>query len=344
MKEVNLYVKLPDKVARCLNCAHFCQISMGSRGICGVRENIDGRLFALNYGKIIACNIDPIEKKPFFHFFPRSKTLSIATVGCNLRCANCQNWDISQGYKSSKDLPAGGQEFPGRDTAPQEIIDLAKENKLPSLSYTYNEPTMFSEYALDVMKLAKEEGLKNVWVSNGFMSLESAKMVIPYLDANNIDIKGFSDEFYQKNCGARLQPVLDTAKLMKKMGVWIEITTLAIPTLSVSGEMFKGIAKFIYDNLGSETPWHISAFSGAISWKLNNIPDTQVETLETAYKIGKATGLKYVYTGNVQGLPTEDTFCPKCNALAIDRIGYKITRHDKKGRCPKCDAKLDIIE
>ncbi|KPJ55507.1 radical SAM protein, partial [Parcubacteria bacterium DG_74_2] len=211
------------------------------------------------------------------------------------------------------------------------------------ISYTYTEPTIFLEYALDTMKLAKKAGLKNNFVSNGFMTEESAKLVIPYLDANNIDLKSFSDEFYKSNCGGRLKPVLDTAKLMKKSGVWVEITTLVIPTLNDSEEMFKKIAKFIKEELGAETPWHVSQFSGAISWKLQRIPDTPVETLEKAWKIGKEAGLKYVYTGNVPGLPSEDTFCPKCGALAIDRTNYMIHRHDKNGKCPKCKANLDLI-
>jgi pyruvate formate lyase activating enzyme len=193
------------------------------------------------------------------------------------------------------------------------------------------------------MKLAKKAGLKNNFVSNGFMSKESAKLVIPYLDAINIDIKSFSEEFYKKICGARLRPVLDTAKLMKKYGVWTEITTLVIPTLSDSKEMFRDIAKFIREELGTETPWHISQFSGAISWKLQHLPETSVETLEMAYRIGKETGLKYVYTGNAPGLPSEDTFCPKCNALVIDRTGYVISRYDKQGKCSKCGENLNLI-
>ncbi len=337
MKEVYLYKKLSDQKVQCRACAHYCVISSRGRGICGVRENRESVLYALNYGKIVARNIDPIEKKPLFHFLPGSQSLSIATVGCNLKCANCQNWDISQGFK-------GKEEIPGEDLTPEEIVKMALKNKLPSISYTYTEPTIFLEYALDIMKLAKKAGLKNVWVSNGFMSKESAKLVIPHLDANNIDLKSFSDEFYQKNCGAKLQPILDTAKLMKKSGVWIEITTLAIPTLSDSKEIFKNIAKFIKEELGPETPWHISQFSGAISWKLQHLPDTLVETLEMAYKIGKEMGLKYVYTGNVPGLPSEDTFCPKCNALCIDRTNYIIHRHDKNGKCPKCGEDLSIIK
>lgn len=336
MKDAYLYKKLADKKVQCLNCAHYCVILPDKRGICGVRENRDGVLYALNYGKAIACHIDPIEKKPFFHFLPGSYSLSVATVGCNLKCANCQNFDISQGFKDAKEIP-------GEDISPEEIVKIALENNLPSISYTYVEPTIFLEYALDIMKLAKKAGLKNNFVSNGFMSEESAKLVIPYLDANNIDIKSFDDKFYKENCGGRLQPVLDTAKLMKKSGVWVEITTLAIPTLSDSEEMFRKIAKFIYEELGPETPWHISQFCGAISWKLQNIPDTPVETLEKAWEIGKETGLKYVYTGNAPGLPSEDTFCPKCKTVCIDRTNYIIHRHDKAGKCPKCGENLDLI-
>lgn len=321
---------------QCQNCAHYCAILPGKRGICAVRENRNGNLFALNYGKIIAANIDPVEKKPLFHFLPGSKTLSISAVGCNFRCGNCQNWDISQGFRDKTDIP-------GQKTSPQEIVNMATKNKLPSISYTYTEPTIFSEFALDTMKIAREKGLKNIWVSNGFMSEESAKMIIPYLDANNIDIKSFSEDFYQKNCSARLQPVLDTAKLMKKSGVWVEITTLIIPTLSDSEDMLKKIAKFINNELGSETPWHISAFSGAISWKLQDLPDTPVEKLEATYKIGKEAGLKYVYTGNAPGLPTEDTFCPNCGALMIDRTGYEISRHYKGGKCQKCGTGANLI-
>jgi len=336
MKEAYLYQKLKNQKVRCQTCAHYCQLAPVQRGLCGVRENIDGKLIALNYGKIAAINIDPIEKKPFFHFLPDSRSLSIATVGCNFFCKNCQNFDISQAPKPNK--PVTGEEF-----SPEQIVEIAVKNKLPSISYTYVEPTIFLEYALDIMKLAKKAGLKNNWVSNGFLSPESAKLVIPYLDAINIDIKGFSDEFYQSNCGAKLQPVLETSKLMKKSSVWVEITTLAIPTLSDSEEMFKQIAQFIFQELGPETPWHISQFCGAISWKLQHLPDTPVETLEKAWQIGKETGLKYVYTGNVPGLPSEDTYCPKCQTLCIDRTSYLIRRLDKNGQCPKCGENLDLI-
>ena len=337
MKEAYLYKKLPNQNVQCQNCAHYCVIKQGKRGICGVRENINGKLFALNYGKAIACNIDPIEKKPLFHFLPGTQSLSVATVGCNFRCANCQNWDISQGPKPNKPIL-------GEDLSPREIVKIAKENNLPSIAYTYTSPTIFSEYALDTMKLAKKQRIKNVWISNGFWSKELFEMISPFLDAANIDLKSFENEFYQKYCGGRVQPVLDTLKRIKKKKIWLEVTTLAIPTLSDSKEMFKDIADFIKNELGTETPWHISQFSGTISWKLQRLPDTPVKTLKMAYEIGKKAGLKYVYTGNVPGLKSENTYCPKCGSLAIERLGYTIKRFDKNGRCPKCNQEIDIIQ
>jgi len=340
LAEAYLYKKLTAKKVRCKNCAHYCNISPGKRGICGVRENIGGKLYALNYGKVIACHVDPVEKKPLFHFLPGSYSLSISTIGCNFSCLNCQNWDISQRFKENS--PAGG-EIPGENISPQEIIKLVIKKKLPSISYTYTEPAIFSEYALDIMKLAKKKGLRNNWITNGFWSKELFGLISPYLDSVNVDLKSFSDEFYVKNCRAKLQPVLDTMKLIKKAGIWLEITTLIIPTLSDSEKTFKDIAKFIKEELGPETPWHVSRFSGTISWKLQHIPETPVETMKAAYQIGKETGLKYVYTGNVAGLPSEDTFCPKCNSLCLDRTNYTIHRHDKAGKCPGCGTDLNLI-
>jgi len=336
MKETYLYKKLKDKQVQCQNCAHYCIIKQGGRGKCGVRENIDGKLFSLVYGRACAVHIDPIEKKPFFHFLPGTYSLSMATIGCNFACRNCQNYDISQGFKTAKEIP-------GQEILPQEIVNLALKSKLPSISYTYTEPTIFLEYALDTMKIAKKKGLKNNWVTNGFWSKEAFDLICPYLDAANVDLKSFSDRFYIKNCGGMLQSVLDNLKRLKEKGIWVEVTTLAIPTLSDSKTMFKNIAKFIRDELDPETPWHITQFSGAISWKLQRLPDTPVETLKTAYEIGKKIGLKYVYTGNVPGLPSEDTFCPQCGALAIDRTGYLVKRYDKNGKCSKCGEDLNLI-
>lgn len=336
MKEAYLYKTLVDKKVECRTCPHFCVLPPEGRGRCGVRKNIDGKLYALNYGKVVALNIDPIEKKPLYHFLPGTFSLSLATVGCNFRCLYCQNWEISQAFKGSKEIP--GEVLP-----PERIVEIALKNNLPSISYTYTEPTIFLEYALDTMKLAKRAGLKNIFVSDGFMSEEAARLVIPYLDANNIDVKGFSEEFYQKVCGGRLQPVLETAKLMKKSGVWVEITTLVLPTLNDNEETFEGIAKWIYENLGPETPWHVSQFCGSISWRLQHLPDTPVETLEKAIEIGKKVGLKYVYIGNIPGHKAENTYCPKCGTLAINRVNYFIHRYDKNGKCPKCGEDLNLI-
>lgn len=337
LKEAGLYQKLENNKVRCQNCPHYCVIAPGKRGICGGRENNKGKLYSLVYGKAAACHVDPIEKKPFFHFLPGSKTLSVATVGCNLRCLNCQNYDISQSPKPDKPIS-------GEDLTPEEIVKLVLENNLPSISYTYTEPTIFMEYALETAKLAKKAGLKNCWVSNGFMSEEALDLIAPYLDAANIDLKSFSEDFYEKVCGAKLQPILDALKGMKAAGIWTEIATLVIPTLNDDEKNFRNIAEFIKKELGAETPWHVSRFSGAISWKLKDLPDTPAETLEKAYRIGKEIGLKYVYIGNVLGSVSEDTFCPKCGTLGISRKNYIISRYDKDGRCPKCGEDLNIVE
>lgn len=336
MREALLYKNLKGKKVQCRNCAHYCVILPGKRGICGVRENRDGKLYSLVYGKAVAIHIDPIEKKPFFHFLPGSYSLSVATVGCPFSCEWCQNWDISQGPRLTGKIE-------GQDVSPEEIVKMAKQYKVPSISYTYTDPVAFSEYALDVMKLAKKEGLKNNWVTDGFWSKELFDLISPYLDAANVDLKGWSDEFYRKYCGGRLQPVLDTLIRMKKKKIWVEVTTLIIPTLNDDEKWLEGIAKFIKTELGPETPWHVTQFSGQISWQLQNLPDTPVETLEKAWRIGKEAGLKYVYTGNVPGLPSEDTFCSKCGALAIDRTNYIIHRYDEAGKCQKCKENLDLI-
>ena len=338
MKESYLYKKLENYRVQCQTCAHHCIIAPKKKGLCGVRENINGKLYAINYGKAVALNVDPIEKKPFFHFLPGTLSVSFATAGCNFRCANCQNWQISQGPKISKDFDGWGEEI-----SPEEIVKTTKDNKYPSIAYTYTEPTIFLEYALDTMKLAKKENIKNAWVTNGFMSAETLKLIAPYLDAANVDLKSFDNSFYQKYCGGQVEPVLENLKAIKKLGIWLEVTTLIVPTLSDDLKMLEKIARFICRELGSETPWHISAFSGLISWKLQHLPDTPVEKIHQAYDIGKKAGLKYVYAGNVPGNTAENTYCPKCGEMMIKRIGYQIERFDKKGKCGKCGEGLDII-
>jgi pyruvate formate lyase activating enzyme len=340
MKEAILYEKLEKKRVQCHVCNHHCTILPNKRGICGVRENQDGILYSLVYGRAISEAIDPIEKKPFFHFLPGSTALSIATVGCNFRCDNCQNWEISQASKLSgyTDLKISGENLP-----PTKVVADALDNNCASIAYTYTEPTIWLEYALDCMKLASQKNLKNVWVSNGYMSDKTVKKILPYLDAINIDLKFFDNINYQKNCGAKLEPILNNLKTFKKMGVWLEITTLSIPTLSDSQDMFTAIARFIKKELGAATPWHISSFSGQISYKLQDLPDTPQDTLGTAVAIARKEGLQNVYAGNAPGLNLENTYCPHCQTEVIARHGYLITRHDNKGRCPKCHKKLSLI-
>lgn len=340
MKECYLYKKLPQDKIQCQVCWHYCLIDDEKTGKCGIRKNEQGKLFLMTYGKPCSIAVDPIEKKPLFHFLPGTETLSIATVGCNFSCLNCQNYDISQAPKSrSLETTSETRTL----IPPQRIVELALERKTPSISYTYTEPTVFLEYALDIMKLAKKANLKNIWVSNGYFSPQTLKLILPHLDTCNIDLKGFTEEFYQKVCGAHLQPILENLKAIKKAGVWLEITTLAIPGLSDSKEMFEKIAEFIKNELSPETPWHISGFSGAISWKLKDTSNTPLSTLQIAHSIGKKTGLKYVYAGNMPGTESEDTFCPKCNAKMIERNGYFIKRFDKNGKCAKCGQGLNLI-
>ncbi len=330
-------------MVKCKTCSHGCAIASGKRGICGVRENIGGKLYYLPYARAVAANIDPIEKKPLFHFMPGTRSFSISTVGCNFRCGNCQNWNISQ-FGKEPDVTREMIEESGEKLPPEEVIRLAKENNCPSISYTYTEPTIFLEYALGTMKLARKAGLKNVWVSNGFMSRETMELISPYLDAINIDIKSMDGKFYRENCGARLEPVLENCRRIVENKIWLEATTLIIPTLSDDERILRKIAQFIKNELGDFVPWHVSAFSGAISWKLQHLPETPVEKIRRAYEIGKSTGLKHVYAGNAYNDDMENTFCPKCKKVAISRSGYNIDKFYKNGKCAKCRERIDIVE
>jgi pyruvate formate lyase activating enzyme len=333
LKEAMFYEKLEDELVNCDLCSHRCRkIADSKRGICGVRENRDGKLYSLVYGKAVARSIDPIEKKPLFNFLPGSRSYSIATVGCNFRCDNCQNYDISQ-------MPKERGIIVGHDVSPEEIVSAAKVNNCESIAYTYTEPTIFFEYAYDTAKLAKREGIKNVFVTNGYITSEALKKISPYLDAANIDLKSFKDNFYRKRCGARLKPVLDSIRLYKSLGIWIEITTLIIPTLNDSEEELRKIAEFISE-VGEDTPWHISQFYP--TYKLITLPRTPVATLRKSRKIGLEAGLKYVYEGNVPGENGENTYCPNCEKLLIHRFGYQIRENKiKNSTCTYCGAKID---
>ncbi|HBJ73985.1 MAG TPA: AmmeMemoRadiSam system radical SAM enzyme [Syntrophaceae bacterium] len=332
MREALLYEKLTDSRVQCALCAHRCKINAGRRGLCGVRENKDGILYSLVFGTLIAEHVDPIEKKPFFHVHPASRSYSIATVGCNFSCDFCQNHEISQ-------MPRSTLMIMGEDTAPATIVERAKNSHCKTIAYTYTEPTVYLETALETAKIACRDGLQNVFVTNGFMTPEAVDVIAPYLAAANVDLKSFRDEFYKKQCGARLKPVLDSLKKMKERGIWLEITTLLIPGLNDSTEELKDIAAFIL-SLGAETPWHISRFHP--QFKRLETPSTPIDSLHRACLIGKEAGLKYVYSGNVPGDEGENTVCSNCKKLVIKRHGFRIIDNFLSGpACSHCGQKLE---
>jgi pyruvate formate lyase activating enzyme len=327
------FKKLEDYMVQCNLCSHHCIICKGKRGICGVRENSGGTLYSLVYGKLVSSHVDPVEKKPLFHFLPGSSVYSIATVGCNFQCKNCQNWEISQSPKPQNPIM-------GKERSPREIVEAAKQSRCESIAYTYTEPTIFMEYALDIAKLAIKSALNNIFVTNGYMTGKALKQMAPYLHAANIYLKSISDEFYQDICGARLEPILESIKLHKKLGIWTEVTTLIIPKVNDSEENLTQIAEFLSD-LGEEIPWHISRFYPA--YKLIDLLSTPLETLRKAKEIGEEAGLRYVYQGNVPG-EGENTYCYSCGKLLIERDGYKIrAKQVIDSCCPRCGAKIDGI-
>ena len=334
--EAFLYEKLEDSKVKCNLCNHRCLIKDGRRGICGVRRNEAGTLKTLVYGKLIARHVDPIEKKPLFHFLPGTLSYSIATVGCNFRCRFCQNADIAQ-------LPADHQgTILGDDCTPQEAVAAAQKAGCSSISYTYTEPTIFFEFAYETAKLAHSKGIRNVFVTNGYMSPEALDMINPYLDAANVDLKAFTDKYYHELCGAKLEHVKTTLKKMKSLGIFVEVTTLIIPGLNDEPSELNELALFIARDLGTDTPWHISRFHP--TYKLTDRPSTPVKTLTSAREIGLKAGLKYVYTGNVPGNAAENTFCYSCGQTVIERWGFQVGKmRIKDGKCTKCGAEMDGV-
>lgn len=338
MKEAGYFKKLENEQVQCRLCNHFCIIENSGTGICQVRKNINGQLYSLVFGFPNEISADPIEKKPFYHFLPKSLALSIGTFGCNFLCSNCLNYSSSQAKIIEKQL------LNYNEISPERIIGQAIDEGCKSIAYTYNEPTVFTEYALEIMKLAHRNDLKNVWVSNGYMSDDCLNSIIPYLDAINIDLKSFDDDFYETNCQGKLEPILNNLVKIKREQVHLEITTLIIPSLSSDIEMLTKLTNFIANDLDVDTPWHITRFSPEISWKLKALSSTGEDMIYSAYEIGKQAGLKFVYVGNIPGDQKENTYCPKCSELAIRRLGFHIERFDSKGRCEYCDHSLEIIE
>ncbi len=329
--EALLYHPEEGQAVSCGLCAHRCRIATGERGVCGVRENRGGILTSLVYGMVVAETPDPIEKKPLFHFLPGSRSFSVAAAGCNFRCPFCQNHEISQ-------MPREEGRIAGRGRTPAGIVEEALRSGSRSIAYTYTEPTVSFEFAYDTAGMARERGLKNVFVTNGYLTGETLELLAPRLDAANVDLKAFSDDFYRTQCGARLQPVLGSLRRMKELGIWVEVTTLLIPGLNDGDEEIRALAGFIL-TLGPETPWHITRFHPR--YRMSSRPTTPAASLHRAAAIGKAAGLKYIYSGNLPGGPGEDTACTRCGHPLIERAGFVVERMELTGsECPRCGTPL----
>ena len=334
-KPAKFWKALPDKRVQCTLCPRNCVIARGKVGFCRGRANEEGKLYTLVYGSIVSMAVDPIEKKPLYHFWPGSSAFSLAAPGCNFACRHCQNWNISQA--SVKDIAC-------EDVSPERVIELTKRYRCKGISHTYTEPTLWWEYAYDVGKLAHSEGLYNTFVTNGYTSIEALEEIRPYLDGANVDVKAFSDRFYKEICGVPggMKPVLDTCEWMVEKGVHLETTYLVIPKENDSAEEIKKFCRWSVEKLGPDVPTHFSRFYPL--YKLTDRPETPVETLERALKIAHDEGLRYVYIGNVPGHEGDNTHCYKCGALLIKRYGFDITRYGLKDKqCPKCGAKINIV-
>ncbi len=330
MHKAKFCKQLKGKTVQCNLCARHCAVSDKAVGSCGVRKNFAGTLRSLVYGKLISAAMDPIEKKPLYHFFPGTKILSIASVGCNLHCKFCQNWDISQPEKIF-----------GHDYSPKDIVSLALKHKAQSIAYTYTEPTVFYEFAHDTAKLAHKKGLKNVFVTNGYIEKEPLEEISPYLDAANIDIKGFSDAFYKNHCDvSKLKPVLDTIKRMKKLGIHVEVTNLLVHGHNTSDAMIRKLCEWVAKT-SPDIPLHFSRCFPA--YHLQDIEPTPERVLEGAVDIAKKAGVRHVYLGNVLSFEHANTYCHECETLLIARSGYVTESRLREPKCPRCGAKINVV-
>ena len=324
--------RLPDGSVRCGVCAHRCLVRPGRTGICGVRVNRDGTLVSLVYGQVVSMALDPIEKKPLFHVAPGALAWSIATAGCPFHCTFCQNWEIAQGPRLGIDLPAHRLD-------PPDVVRAALARGAGAIAYTYVEPTVFLEYALDCGRLAHGAGLLNLFVTDGYATPEAIALLGTVIDAANVDLKAFDDAFYRHMCGGRLAPVLEAIVAMRRAGIWVEITTLVIPGRNDDDAGLRGIADWIVRELGRETPWHLSRFMPA--YRLRDVPPTPAATLLRAASIGSDAGLAHVYVGNAPELRLEDTSCAGCGRILIERQGYRMRSHlTANGACPGCARHL----
>lgn len=332
MKEAMFY-KLKDGKVVCELCPNFCLLNKGELGLCNARINKDSILYSLTYQKPCSVNIDPIAKKPLYHFYPSSQVFSLGTAGCNFKCLNCQNYSISQ---------VSPDKIKYYNLTPEDIVNNALKNNCKSIAYTYSEPTIFYEYMYEIAVLAKSKGIKNVMVSNGYINQEPLKKLIPFMDAANIDLKSFDNNVYKKLNGGMLQPILDTLLLLKKNNVWLEITNLIIPQYTDDLVMIEKMCNWLVENGFENTPLHFSRFFP--TYKLDKLPPTPVETIEKAREIAIKKGIKFVYTGNVRNNKGEDTYCPQCDKVLIERSGYIIVENNiSKGKCKFCNTEISGI-
>jgi pyruvate formate lyase activating enzyme len=332
MKEALMWKPLGEKKVECRLCSHLCKIPEDSTGICKVRKNEKGILYANTYGKVSSIGSDPIEKKPLYHFLPGTRALSLGGIGCNFRCDFCQNWSISQEY-SLRGL---------RTIEPEELPGMAESQNCQNVSWTYNEPTIWFEYTLDGAKISKGDGLTTSYVTNGYITEEALREISPYLDAMNIDVKAFSDEFYKRRCKTRLQPVLDTCALALELDIFIEITYLLVPTQNDDPKEIKKFCSWVCESLGPGVPVHFSRFHPDFNYR--EVSGTPMETLRMAYDTAKEEGLEFVYLGNIPHCDEENTYCPKCGTLAIERLGFNVSKNlTEEGKCSQCGGDLNII-
>jgi pyruvate formate lyase activating enzyme len=330
--EALLWEPVDGGVVVCRLCAHRCRIRPGLRGICGVRENRDGRLLTLVRDRVVSASVDPIEKKPFFHVRPGSRAYSIATAGCNFHCLFCQNWAISQWPREH------AEGLPGEPFAPAAIVAAARASGCESLAYTYTEPTIFFELALETSRLAAAAGLRNLFVTNGYMTPEALALLAPVLHGANVDLKSFSDRYYRRVCGATLPPVLDTIRELRRRGVWVEVTTLLVTGHNDAPAELAALARFLA-SVDPDMPWHVSAFHPA--YRMLEVPPTPAATVRHALELGRDAGLRYVYAGNLPGDPSESTRCPECGERLIHRSGFVVRENRVTGgRCPACGARI----
>jgi len=330
LREALYYEKLDDGRVRCGLCPTRCVLREGERGVCKVRVNIGGKLRSLVYGRIVSANLDPIEKKPLYHMLPGAKALSIATAGCNLGCVFCQNWQISQVYP---------EDVEHRKVTPEWVVEAAVKNDARTIAYTYNEPTIFYEFMYDTAVLARKRGIKNLWITCGYISPAPLRQLAKVLDAANVDLKGFTDVFYREYSASRLAPVLETLKILREEGVWIEITNLIVPDVNDDPAKIREMCQWIVEHLGPDVPLHFSRFHGA--YKMRNKPDTPLSTLNRAAQIAKAEGIHYVYIGNVSNVEANSTYCPNCGRLLVQRRWFWVTENCiSDSKCPQCGEKI----